>query len=195
MNEEPPKGTVHLVSERDFESEGADGGMMFIPLDSRPEHAAALGRLLGHWAVVEMELIGILEYFLGIEQPFARLVWQEFVSTRGKINLLLRLNWATVDSAMKSKLDDLLNNAQDLNEVRNAYIHALWVDPGANSLHLMRSRNTSPGNYKKTFRKSEPFTPEAIQEDVTKFAKLSAALADWISHVRSGNAKPHAEPS
>jgi hypothetical protein len=157
------------------------GKMVSIPLDKHPEHAAALGRLLGHWAFLETQLIGALQCLLFTGREKARFVWQEFISAKGKIELAQRLNFHfTQDVSLKDELDDFLKQAQTLNGVRNKYVHALWgdPDPGGNTRTLMRISNTM-SDYKNSTNKHEPFTPEAIQDDAVKIATLSQCLSDW----------------
>lgn len=158
------------------------GDKVSIPLDTHPEHAAALGRLLGHWAFLETQLMGVLQALLYTSQRKSKFVWQEFNSARGKIELAQRLNFHfTGDASLKDDLDKLLAQAQSLNGMRNNYIHALWVDPGGSDNTLERMSNSLEGNYKKEDKKWVPLTPENIQDDVAKLAVLSQALADWQS--------------
>ena len=156
------------------------GGPYTIPLDSSPEHAAALGRLLGHWAVVELQLSGILQLLLRTQQGPARYIWRGILSTRAKIEILQRLNWHYLpDQPLKEELDQHLKVADSLNAMRNAYVHALWSTPTRDSKVLLRHRNSLPRQYKETFRDAEPFTSADIEKDVASLAEFSGRLADW----------------
>jgi len=129
-------------------------------------------------------LVGTLALALQIKHPLAKIIWQEFVSTRGKLTLLQRLNWTRKDNALKAELGKLLDEARDLNDIRNAYIHALWVINDKRQVE--RHRNTAPGNYKKVFRESQVISAQDIQNDVLKISKLSARFLDWQSQVQGG---------
>ena len=171
-------------------------GRMGIPLDSRPEHAAALGRMLGHWAMLEHLLVGTLSLALNIRYSRGKVVWQEFASLRGKLTLIKRLNWAKKDDPLKKELDEMLVEATKLNEIRNAYIHALWVEDGGTftTPTLRRMRNTSPPNYKKLFRDTEIISVQDIENDVIKIAELSAKFADWQIRVQGAPGGSRLEP-
>jgi len=151
--------------------------IVHIPLDDAPEHAAALGRLLGHWAFLEVELETIMRFLLGIDQFKAKFIWQEFTSAKAKIALIQRLNHHfTANKDSKESLDKLLSKAQELNSDRNAFVHALWA---GDEKKLTRFRNTPPGNYKKAGRMPEQFSPQDVQNVVDKIAELSQALTLW----------------
>ena len=163
---------------------GKTGERVGIPLDELPDHAAALGRLLGHWAMLESLLTGTLALALKIQHPLAKILWQEFVSTRGKITLLQRLNWSMKDDPLKKELSELLERAQDLNGVRNGYIHALWVINADRQVE--RHSNTAPGNYKKVFKDSQVVTANDIENDVLKISMLSGDLLYWQRRILGG---------
>ncbi len=163
---------------------GKNAERFSIPLDNLPAHATALGRLLGHWAMLESLLMGTLGLALRIDHKFARVLWQEFISTRGKITLLQRLNHTMGDNELKDELTQILQRAQELNAVRNGYIHALWV---INSDHqVQRQSNAAPGDYKKVFRDSEIVTATDIENDVEKIATLSGDLLFWQRRISGG---------
>jgi len=73
----------------------------------------------------------------------------------------------------------MLATAQDLNSLRNKYIHALWGDPDPKGDVLERFSNTADPSYKKLDKKAVPLTPQNILDDVAKFAELSQSLSDW----------------
>lgn len=151
-----------------------------IPLDYSPDHAAAIGRLLGHWAILESHLEFLLGMLLNIDLYRASFIYQEFVSTNSKIILLRRLNhFFVIDQELKNKLDKLLNQTRILNEKRNAFVHAIWASGPDNKINRMRT--TMPGNHKKRFRASEEFTPQDIQNIVEEIAELSASLLQLIT--------------
>lgn len=49
-----------------------------IPLDLKPEIAQAIGRLVGHWAIVESHIEMLFSVMLDLGQFRARLIFQNF---------------------------------------------------------------------------------------------------------------------
>jgi chorismate mutase len=153
---------------------------LHIPIDDAPEHAAALGRLLGHWAILERLLIHIMQWLLDTNWYKAMLVYQEFNSTRGKIVLLRRLNHHfNRNEPIRNKIDKHLDQALKLNTKRNAFIHSLWGVKTENS--LARLKTISPPDHKKIENTIEQFTPQDIQNVVEEISKLSQSLLDLIN--------------
>lgn len=150
-----------------------------IPLDTHPEHAAALGRFLGHWAFLESQMVGVMQCLFHTSQAKATFVWQKFISAKAKIELAKKINFHCMqDATLKNELNDFLKRALDLNEIRNKYVHAIWGDdPNGNSNILIRF--TSTGNQEKAEMLHESFTPVAIEDDAVKLAVLSQCLSDW----------------
>jgi hypothetical protein len=155
-----------------------------LPLDTSIEHAAALGRLLGHWAYLESQLIDVLQVLLATDDVRAKLTWQQFISAHGKIDLMQRLNVQTIRVAKRrDSLNALLGEAQRLNSERNKFVHALWTirlssSPGPRV--LMRVLNTQPGNHALIERASEPFTAADIQKVTDEVSALSSKVITWL---------------
>lgn len=63
-----------------------------VPMDSCPEHAAALGRFFAHWAVLEFQLTDVLQYLINTKPEYANALWQQFISVHDKITLIRRIN-------------------------------------------------------------------------------------------------------
>lgn len=159
--------------------------LSFSPLDDRPEHAAALGRLLGHWAYLELQLLIVLEKLLEIDTQKARFVYQEFISVASKIKLLQRLNHHfTSDITKKEKLEKLLANTDTLSIKRNNFIHAIWASTlNDDDPQLLRVRNSLPGKYENLYHKIEEFTPKDIQRVVDEISTLTLSLLEWTDSV------------
>lgn len=149
-----------------------------IALEQSPKHAEALGLLLGHWAVFENFLIGIMQYLLGIESQKADIVYKEIISFKAKLKLIRRLNYHyTTDETLTKVIDDLLDKANDLNNDRNSFIHASWAIDGN---HLFRCMNILEGNYKKLHKPQLEFTPSDIMNVVEQIATLSASCGTLL---------------
>lgn len=160
-------------------------------IDLAPEHAAALGRLLGHWAMFDRLLIGILKYLLTIDWGKAMLVYQEFGSTKSKIVLMRRLNhYYTEDEDLKIDVDKLLSQALKLNTKRNAFIHAMWTGTPS---HFYRQKVMPPPDHKKTIHDIEPFTLQDIQNVVEEIAELSQSLRYLLLQFQAELTKPPQE--
>lgn len=149
-----------------------------IPLDRNADIAAALGRLLGHFGVVELQLVGLLGLLLGINQPRASLVYQSFISVNAKLLLMQQLAGDFVaDGVLKEELQSLIEDVVRLNKRRNKYIHATWA-AGDDFASLARMPNS------RERRASEIVTAARIQKDVDAAAALSAQLLDFQARGR-----------
>jgi hypothetical protein len=56
-----------------------------VPIDSMPEFAAALGRFMSHWAIVESELTNILGWVLRVNQPRAQILFMSIINVKTKL--------------------------------------------------------------------------------------------------------------
>lgn len=157
------------------------------PLDDHPDHAAALGRLVGHWALLEFNLMAVLRLLLGVNQQKSKFIYQEFISATSKIKLLQRLNHhSNTDGSKKQKLKELLDRADKLNKHRNYFIHALWIGTDQPDFPLLRIKNSLPGDFKKPHNPPEAFSAQDIQDVVVKIAELSVSLQEWTNQEQAG---------
>lgn len=148
-----------------------------IPLDAEAGIAAALGRLIGHWAICEHELENVLGNLLRVDPHRARYVWEAFIGFAAKNELVMKLNHQfTTDKAQKELLHGLLKQANKLNDIRNNHIHAIWAAGGKQK--LTRLRKTRSG-YTVALPEFATFTEQDILNDVEKISVLSAALQEW----------------
>jgi|GEM_PF-6446430 len=147
---------------------------MIIPLDSKPEECAALGRLVGHWGKVEHELQCLLGTLLGIDNKMAEFIFQSFVSVDSKITLLRRLNLNFYSNRkFTSNLETQLVNAENLSTQRNEFVHSLWRLGPENS--LIKFVGYLPRKYKNE-HKSVTIGVLEIQSVVDKMSELSTTL-------------------
>jgi hypothetical protein len=155
---------------------------MHIALEQAPEHAAALGRLLGHWAVLEMLLTVLMQRLFQLGPQKADLIFKEIVSLKAKLKLLKRINHHfTIDGVLKEEIHDLLVSAEKLNEDRNKFIHSGWA---GDSRDMVRIESSLPPSYKKLTKSHIKFTPQNIQNFVEKIAQLSGFLNDLLFRTR-----------
>src|SRR5208282_4280416 len=82
-------------------------------LDDYPDHATALGRMLGHWGELETHLMRMTEFLFQVPHDHVNhhktdFVYKEFVSLPSKIQLLERLNrWFVQDTSTKEAIKEL----------------------------------------------------------------------------------------
>jgi len=149
-----------------------------IPLDSAPEHAAALGRMLGHWAIVEHSLSDVLGALLGIEQSRQQMLFNTFIGLSSKLGLIERLIYSyVIDSPEKEKLLKLVEKASKYNSARNSYVHATWAAGSSGALTKIDTR--VPTNKKSRIRPFEEITPANIDAFVQELSLLSGAFQEF----------------
>jgi hypothetical protein len=151
-----------------------------IPLDTAPHFAAALGRLTGHWAMVEFELSNILAGLLGVGRDRAALVYQTFFSVPQKLELMQRLVRLFVDpSAEREALSALLEQASDLNGKHNSFIHSAW-GVGRTEDSLSQVSSSLPRKPDALRRAMRDVPVAEVNQVVDRMAVLSAEL-QWFS--------------
>ncbi len=144
-----------------------------IPLDNAPKHAEGLGRMLGHWAIIERCLSSVLGTLLGIEQSREHMLFNTFISIASKIKLIERLIHSyVIDSSEKDTLLELVKTAETFNTKRNSFVHSTW-GAGSNDT-LIKIDSRVPGSNKKRVRPAEVITSESIDDFVLELAVLSA---------------------
>lgn len=150
-----------------------------IPLDSSPEHAAALGRLIGHWAIVEFSLSDIFQKLSGTpKRNKASLILESIVSVKTRLDIIERLiQHFVADCKLKTELEALMTETRDLNSERNAIVHAAWT--GGSGGILKRIRTGVPYNPKIRSHKTKDFSAEDIQDVVDRIASLAQRLIDY----------------
>lgn len=147
-----------------------------IPLDNQPEIAQALGRMLGHWAILENKLSYILGTLLGLDQSRLHMLYHSFNSVSSKINLIERLiHIYTFDSDEKTTLLSLIKTASDLNATRNTFVHGLWVE-GTEKDNLIMFDMRVPGKPTKRTRGFKVFSSTTINSFVQNISELSLKL-------------------
>jgi hypothetical protein len=152
---------------------------MQIPLDSSNDHAMALGKLMGHFAILESQLQMVMATLLGIDQFRAAIVFQSFISLRAKVDMITRLSYVFLnDSPERAELIKLLDESGKANTIRNDHAHATWAagDPGA----LTRISGSLPNNPKHRIKPFKAFTASDIQKDVETIATLSAKIQHFV---------------
>ncbi len=154
-----------------------------IPFDDAPEHAAALGRLVAHWNVLERILVILLQWLLSTSWLKSLLVFQQFASFPGKIGVLRTLNYHfNKHDHLKNEVDKHLKTALGYNDTRIQFVHALWgVKVGDK---IVRTPSFEPTNPRVTSQHIYgEFSPQDIQAEVDKIAKLSQKFSDILDQL------------
>jgi hypothetical protein len=155
-----------------------------IPLDARPRFAAALGRLVGHWGVLESNLILLFQILMGTDQFRAAMVFNTFPAVGQKIQLLERLTHSFLeDDDEKRKVLEFLKRAKSLMDVRNGYVHAIY---GYSAPPELCWRSISlPSSSEKRLKKAKIITYRDIQNDCDKIAKLSGDITNFLGRLET----------
>lgn len=163
----------------------------YMVLDDYPDHAAALGRMLGHWGILETHLMRMMEFLFQVPHDHVNhhktdFVYKEFISLRSKITLLERLNrWFVQDTSLKETIKNLLSETKRLNKERNNYVHARWISGpyGDTSNRLYRISLASPGNINELYNKPKKLTPQDIQDFAEEIVKLSLSFQKLLDRI------------
>lgn len=143
-----------------------------IPLDDSADHLAQLGRIVGHFAIMESSLCSAMEVLLGVDQFRGRFIFNSITSLRTKLDMLERLAHAFVKpSDAKDRLLSVLKRAGKANQKRNGLIHAIW-GAGADTTLL---------TVMKTSFTSDPSEPYAHEQELT--AKQLAEIVQVIDQI------------
>ena len=153
-----------------------------IPLDSSQKHAEALGRMLGHWAVLEGELSSILGMLLGIEQSREHMLFNTFIGISSKITLIKRLiNCYVINCPEKEDLLKLTQSAALLNGTRNSYVHSVWA-AGHNKDALTKIDRRVPNKESERVRPFSQVPASSIEDFVQEVSQLASALQEFRCH-------------
>lgn len=165
-------------------------GSLSLPMDSQPEISAQLGRLIAHWAIVELVLRSSLEIILGIDQFRAQVLWMQFISTGSKIELIQRLvhTDTRLEEAQRNEFQTHLAEAKSCNGMRNAYVHATYA--AGEGISLTRFPETLDRNYKRGRRPISVVTEESLRTDVERLATLSMTFQDFLFELQGVPRKP-----
>ena len=151
-----------------------------VPIDSADEHAKELGRLIAHWAVIEHLLVDLLGALLKINQSRAQLIWAEYSAFAVKIRLLRRCTYCYVpDCQQKSDLFKLLGKINDLNDIRNKYVHATWA-AGRSDKSLTLIHGTPPSDYKKRVKNAENVLASTLEADRLRIDELYMKILRFV---------------
>lgn len=150
-----------------------------VPMDSSPDHAAAIGRMVAQWAMLEWLITDILRMLLDTDQYRAKIIFQNFVSFRAKLTLVERLVYAFVsDTPERNELLGLTEVAGTLNTDRNKLVHATWAAGKSGNLTLIPG--SLPWNPSKHRKPTEPMTAQNIQDVADKIGELTLKIQNFL---------------
>jgi len=128
--------------------------------------AAALGRMVAAFAVLEHTLRELLQMTLGVQQYHAEAIYGGITSVKAKIEIIKEvLETASVHPPEREELNKLLERANRLNIRRNSYVHCMWgAGNNKESLSLIETglRRGNP----RQFHQVRPSDIDALTEDI-----------------------------
>ena len=148
---EPPKRTWPLAN-------GAGGTLPVRPDFEAIEEAARrqsgagranlmglIGQLVFSWSNNESLLIYVLMVLLQTDEPAAATVFSTLNTTRARLDLVSRLaRIKLADRETRVALDDVVRRFNDINQVRNEFLHAMYaVDAKGTITHTQTMRLVS----------------------------------------------------
>jgi len=150
-----------------------------IPLDDTPDVAQALGRLAGHWNVVELHLQGFFELLTLLDQRRGQAIFRSIISVSVRLDVLRRLiPISFVPEDLQKRMLNVLDEVQQLNKQRNEHMHAVWAaaDPSTDVFRL----STMPPRpqLKKPSPLGVQLSADQVKAVVDAMAELSASLAE-----------------
>jgi hypothetical protein len=121
------------------------GHSVNMPLDSNPEFAHLLGKVVERWASLESELMRCLAALLDDNEPAARAIIYSLNSTSNRIGIVKAVARELLpDGPEKSGFVWLLDKINDLQKERNGFIHGEYWHAGNSGLELMLIRPSNP---------------------------------------------------
>lgn len=141
-------------------------------VDNHPRLAQALGRFVGNWASIEFCLEMLLSNMLRIPLSTAGDIWHNFVATRSKLEMMVRINNHTYQGPYKAWIGGLLDRAMALNSTRNSYVHGLWSWREEEGLFYLSRQSLPDAKAEKQRKDAEPFKIEQIESAVQDVRKL-----------------------
>ena len=165
-------------------------GRTQIPLDSEPEVAAAIGRLVGHWGVLEDQFADLLGLLLRIDGWRSRMVFNTFPSLAQKLNLIERLLHAFAEENEARELAiGFCERGKAYADIRNKYVHATWGGGEGEFAAIPKPLPSNPIHQSAFLRANEP---QGIQSAVDKVSELSGEISDFLmsQRLRDGHKLP-----
>jgi hypothetical protein len=109
----------------------SEGGAFSLALNN-PEYTQSLGIIISMWPLIEDHMIQVFQSLLSsgpIESHIpARQIYKSIVNAKTRIDIMRNLLEHTPQNAQKGKAyDELLDEFENLNRLRNKYAHALWL--------------------------------------------------------------------
>lgn len=159
-------------------------------------YSRKLGNVLTWWSALEGRLSDLLGISLKIDLWRARMIWNSFISARGKLDLIERSAWSFIqESSERASLFEIIKEARRLNDLRNTFVHAAFWKSEKDQ-HWVMERNQAPASPKKY---SHPIKPVKIEEiskvadDLSNLLKKIDAYLENEAHKLVIHEKPLSE--
>lgn len=142
-----------------------------------------VGRLIGHWNVVELWLTFILQALLQTDQHRAQMIYKEFSAFSTKIRLIQRLSTSYLaDTKERAKLAALLDDSLGAVKVRNKYAHALWASNEDRS-EFSLIQWTAPGGTNVRLHPDTPVNLKVLAEEIQRIGGLKLRLKEFVLNI------------
>lgn len=95
-------------------------------LGKRPEHAAAIGRLMGLWSLIEAAVASILGHLMHDNPRAAIALMDSFTSNQARLAAVKKVARELLEDDEFSKFGDLMDRVQIEAQTRNKIAHGVW---------------------------------------------------------------------
>jgi hypothetical protein len=139
MNTPKTRKPKRFVSERPVVSPILPGARQSGILDD--EFATALGKFLTYWPHIEEDMIWVLQQLLGADGPALAQQIYRTISTnaaRKKVMIAL-LKHSSINKDKDDFYDEVIEEFDQLNGIRNGYTHGLWSTHQAGAVFLSKA--------------------------------------------------------
>lgn len=144
-------------------------------LEDDSEFSAALGLIMGYWALVENALTILMGALLRLDEDRAKLVFMSFNSMRTKLDLMQRLTYIYIDECeLREKVSEVLKRAVELNIERNKFVHAVWAVRSGDEGMFLRMEGSLQGSKTAPYKAAKRHTTADVRSVVAAMANLEA---------------------
>ena len=162
-----------------------------------PEHSSALGVVVTSWSHLEEKFLYIFHSICrGTNQRVSRIVFRSLVQdSRIRISRYILENSPT-HYAASTELDDIIDEFDSCNSVRNKFVHGMWYTHDSGRIYLSPANEdpTLPGTHRRLVPLKE------ITDLITRMVELQRRIsrrqfADLMLSAKASQPSPENPPS
>ena len=105
-----------------------------------PNFLAHIGAIIVQWSHTEESMMMLFQELLGFHRGMgvpAREIFFSITSAQQKIRILRKMLERSIYNANKDpEFDEVINEYENLNDIRNDYVHGLWVTHESGKVYL-----------------------------------------------------------